>query len=176
MCCRMRTEDSAKVHQTLFLLLGVGSGDKTTKPLNGLGDDTSKHMARYHLHAHSQAFQCCMLKAEKLGLGRGGGVSLVPRIDIILCSIRVESTTIGIHCTTGLYSQYSLTSVWLIHLYIMYSISRWRRQGGDWFGALWGNGCYRCDCPSPATPTSAGNTGQSGWTVEPLHMLLISSR
>ena len=26
----MRTEDSAQVHQTLFLLLGVGSGDETT--------------------------------------------------------------------------------------------------------------------------------------------------
>ena len=26
---RTRTEDSAQVHQTLFLLLGVGSGDET---------------------------------------------------------------------------------------------------------------------------------------------------
>ena len=41
---------------------------------------------------------------------------------------------------------------------------------------LWNNGCYRCDSPSPATPTSAGNTRESGWTIEPLHMLLVSSR
>ena len=29
---RTRTEDSAQVHQTLFLLLGVGSGDETRAP------------------------------------------------------------------------------------------------------------------------------------------------
>ena len=29
---RTRTKDSAEVHQTLFLLLGVGSGNETTRP------------------------------------------------------------------------------------------------------------------------------------------------
>ena len=129
-----------------------------------------------------------MLKADhgKLRLGLGGkpSLSFSPRIDYnLLCSIRRDlrgyqhtnpHPLVSMHYTK--LAEYSLTSVWLIHLYIVYSISSWRRQGGDWFGTLWGNGCYRCDCPSPATPTCAGNTGQSGRTVEPLHMLLVSSR